>query len=122
MPELTVPPVLAAFAEFLKAYGVDEPPSTTDVILDGKGRPLHWWYLSGGRERRGSSTLTKWSCGCQSVRTGRREFYACCTRCGKTFEKAEAQEKRPPKVQGRFDLAGSATTQEEADLQPRPTP
>ena len=95
-------PADGPFAEFLRAYAVPEPVTPDGLLVDDKGKPLNWW-LKPGKER-GRSTLTKWSCGCQSVRTGRREFYACCTRCGKTFEQAEAQEKRPPKVQGRFDL------------------
>jgi len=83
-------PADGTFAEFLKAYGVPEPAATTDVILDSKGRPLDWWYLTGGQERRGKSTLTKWSCGCQNVRVGSKEFYASCTRCGHAFVRIEA--------------------------------
>jgi hypothetical protein len=87
-------PASGCFAEFVKAYGVPEPVATSDIILDGKGRPLDWWYLSGDHERRGSSTLTKWSCGCQNVRVGTKEFYASCTRCGHAFVKADV----PPRV------------------------
>ena len=83
-------PAEGAFAEFLKAYRVESPPATNDVILDAKGKPLDWWYLSGNRERRGRSTLTKWTCGCQNVRVGRREFFASCTRCGHAFVKVDA--------------------------------
>ena len=100
-------PASGSFAEFVKAYGVQEPPATSDVILDGKGRPLDWWYLSGDRERRGRSTLTKWSCGCQNVRVGTREFFACCTRCGHAFARVEgssrvviSQERLPDSPQG----------------------
>jgi hypothetical protein len=82
-------PADGLFAEFLKAYGVKEPPVGSEIILDGKGKPLDWWTRDGGRERRGNSTLTKWSCGCQNVRVGTREFYACCTRCGHAFIKVE---------------------------------
>jgi hypothetical protein len=83
-------PADGLFAEFLKAYAVKEPPVGSEIILDGKGKPLDWWTRDGGRERRGSSTLSKWSCGCQNVRVGTKEFYASCTRCGHAFVKAEA--------------------------------
>ena len=82
-------PADGLFAEFLKAYGVKEPETKSDVVLDGKGKPLDWWSTPGGRERRGRSTLAKWSCGCQNVRVGTKEFYACCTRCGHAFIKVE---------------------------------
>jgi hypothetical protein len=113
-------PAEGAFAEFVKAYGVAEPPATSEVILDGKGRPLDWWYLSGDRERRGRSTLSKWSCGCQNVRVGTKEFHASCTRCGHAFSKVEAtprviisQERLPERPQGEV-----ATTPEARKVKP----
>jgi hypothetical protein len=83
-------PASGAFAEFVRAYGVEEPQGSGDLILDTKGRPLDWWFPGNDRERRGHSTLTKWSCGCQNVRVGTKEFHACCTRCGHAFVKIEA--------------------------------
>lgn len=82
-------PADGCFAEFLRAYAVAEPSAESGMILDGKGRPLDWW-IRPGDERRGRSTLTKWSCGCQNVRVGTKEFFASCTRCGHAFIKAEA--------------------------------
>jgi len=73
------------FAELLVAHGLEPPPTDIDLNLDPRGKPLDWWIGPGDRERRGSSTLSKWTCGCQNVRVGTREFYACCTRCGNTF-------------------------------------
>jgi hypothetical protein len=83
-------PADGPFAAFLKAYAVSQPDYGTDTIVDGKGRPLDWWYMPGKKEDQGSSTLRKWSCGCQNVRVGTKEFYASCTRCGHAFVKVEA--------------------------------
>ena len=88
-PGVHTRPADGPFAEFLRAYGVKEPSALVGTILDDKGRPLDWW-IKPGEERRGRSTLTKWSCGCQNVRVGTKEFYASCTRCGHAFSKVEA--------------------------------
>ena len=88
-PGVHTRPADGPFAEFLRAYGVEEPSPLIETILDDKGRPRDWW-IKPGEERRGSSTLTKWSCGCQNVRVGTKAFYASCTRCGQPFVKVEA--------------------------------
>ena len=78
-------PADGAFAEFLKAYGVSEPPPLVEPQLNPKGRPLDWWTKPRERQR-GRSTLAKWSCGCQNARVGAKEFHACCLKCGGVFE------------------------------------
>ena len=42
-------------------------------------------------EPKGRSTLSKWTCGCQNIRVGTKEFYGQCTKeeCGHTFVKAD---------------------------------
>ena len=61
----------------------------TGTKLTPKGKPMDWW--ANPRERaRGRSTLAKWSCGCQNVRVGTREFQACCLKCGNVFQRADA--------------------------------
>lgn len=96
-------PADGPFAEFLRAYGVEEPVALDGILVDDKGRPLDWWFRP-GKERKGRSTMAKWSCGCQNVRVGTKGFHACCTRCGNAFVKAEGRNRPKPKVQGRFDL------------------
>ena len=76
-------------AALLEAHGLERPTVTVDVTLDDRGKPRDWWFAAGGRGRRGRSTLSKWTCGCQNVRVGTKEFYACCTRCGHAFVRAE---------------------------------
>ena len=84
-------PAAGAFAEFLKAYGVPEPPPIEGTQLSPKGRPLDWWTTPEDRRRkRGRSTLAKWSCGCQNARVGAKDFQACCLKCGHVFERVDA--------------------------------
>ena len=81
-------PAEGAFAEFLRAYSVPEPPPITAPKLTPKGKHLDWW--ADRRERpRGRSTLAKWSCGCQNVRVGTKAFEACCLRCGNAFRRVD---------------------------------
>jgi len=97
-------PADGPFAAFLRAYGLEEPAVAAGILVDSKGRPLDWWTRP--EERRKTSTLIHWSCGCQSVRLSRQEFHACCTRCGREFARLEAPiRRRPlPTSQGRFTL------------------
>lgn len=129
-------PADGPFAAFLKAYGVEQPLVESGMLVDGKGKPLDWWAKPRNRERHGAATPTRWACGCQSVRMGRREFFACCTRCGREFVKLDGQmpspdarsgEPRPPFDQRRFDLEGNAAGQQgpqqaDTNLQPRSKP
>ena len=113
-------PADGAFAELLIAYGLERPAETSDVLLGPRGKPLDWWFEPGGPERRGHSTLTKWSCGCQNVRVGTKEFHACCTRCGHAFVKVEAA---PQVVVGQGRLpeppqGGMTATQDLRELGP----
>jgi len=44
------------------------------------------WWEDPGRERRGRSTLEKWSCACgQNARIGTRAHFAVCMLCGEPF-------------------------------------
>jgi hypothetical protein len=88
-------PADGAFAEFLKAYGVPEPEAVEGVKLNPTGKPLDWW--TDPRERpKGRSTLHKWSCGCQSVRVGTKEFHAQCLKCGNEFRRVNGQHGAQP--------------------------
>ncbi len=89
-------PADGLFAEFLKAYGIPEPPPLAEPKLSPKGRPLDWWANPEGRER-GRSTLSKWTCGCQNVRVGTRDFQACCLKCGNVFHRVEPAPEELPK-------------------------
>lgn len=84
-----VRPADGRFAEFLRAYDVPEPAPLAEPIVSPKGKPLDWWADPEARPQ-GRSTMRKWTCGCQSVRVGTREFHAQCLRCGNLFERAEA--------------------------------
>ena len=84
-------PADGAFAEFLKAYTVPEPPPLAEPKFGPKGKPLDWWTTpEDRRRRRGRSTLAKWSCGCQNARVGAKDFQARCLKCGRVFVRVDA--------------------------------
>ncbi|MBC7255765.1 MAG: SprT-like domain-containing protein [Chloroflexi bacterium] len=91
-------PADGPFEALLREYGIFKPP---EEALAPEEEKFNWWELlrdldyGNGRERRGRSTLSKWSCGCQNVRVGTREFYALCTRCGHAFVKVEGKGSQP---------------------------
>ncbi len=80
-------------AEFLRAYDVPEPAPLAEPVVSPKGKPLDWWADPEARPQ-GRSTMHKWTCGCQIVRVGTKEFHAQCLRCGNLFERAEAPARR----------------------------
>jgi hypothetical protein len=115
-------PADGIFAEFLKAYGVPEPPPLVEPKLTPKGRPLDWWSDPEKRPT-GRSSLHKWSCGCQNVRVGTAGFHAQCLKCGNVFalveRRVEPNQPAPASVdakptsdsgweQSRFDLTETA--------------
>jgi len=71
------------FALLMKEMGI-EPPQ--DVP---KAQGKQDWFEF--KPKKGTSTLTKWSCGCQNVRVGTKEFKAHCDVCGNPFIKIETQ-------------------------------
>jgi hypothetical protein len=78
------------FALIMKEHGIPEPDYRE--VPDDKRR-LNWWeylkWLEGEGRRGGRSTLAKWSCGCQNVRVGTKEFEARCLRCGNVFRRVD---------------------------------
>lgn len=92
-------PADGAFAEFLRAYGVPEPAPVEGVRLNPAGKPLDWW-VNPRERRKGRSTLSKWSCGCQNVRVGTREFHAQCLKCGNLFRKVSGREAQTSPADG----------------------
>ena len=82
-------PADGPFALLMKEHGI-ERPQQVEVPPEEKRR--NWWDM-GKKERRGRSTLSKWTCGCQNVRVGTKEFYAVCLKCGNVFVKVEGKAK-----------------------------
>lgn len=79
-------PADGAFAQLMAENQIQRP---TQVVVPKEERK-NWWDL-GKKERKGRSTLSKWSCGCQNVRVGTKEFHARCTRCGKISSESRRQ-------------------------------
>jgi hypothetical protein len=87
----------APFSILMREWGIERPadvPSAIDWTRTG-GIRIDWFKA--GKETRGKSSLTKWSCGCQNVRVGTKEFFASCTRCKNEFVRVDANQKAPNK-------------------------
>lgn len=88
------------FAILMHEMGIERP---TDIPrAEGvRGRRFDWFEI--GKKERGRSSLTKWSCGCQNVRIGTKEFHARCTNpdCGNEFTRVDLNNEIAPLV---FDI------------------
>jgi hypothetical protein len=78
-----------AFGILMKEWGYPRPEEVTDI--KGKVDWFEWDAEKKGKDRKGTSTLDKWSCGCQNARIGAKEFHAVCTKCNNPFIKVEAK-------------------------------
>jgi hypothetical protein len=74
-----------AFAVLMSELGISRPD---DVPREDKRD----WFKDD--KPKGRSTLNKWSCGCQNVRVGTKDFFAVCVKpeCGHVFVKLDGQE------------------------------
>jgi len=73
------------FERLLREYGIPKPEEETVFPVEGREEKRNWWE-DPGRERRGRSTLEKWSCACgQNARIGTRTHFATCVLCGEPF-------------------------------------
>jgi hypothetical protein len=108
-------PADGVFAQFLRVYGVPEPEPLEEPKTTPKGRPLDWWA---DPEKRpvGRSTMRKWSCGCQIVRVGTKEFHAQCLMCGNTFAPVDPQKARESNRRQAKPTSDSGWEQGELDL------
>jgi hypothetical protein len=76
------------FAQLMKELGVERPE---DVPTDAGN--IDWFKILIdllGKGKKGRSSLSKWTCGCQNVRVGTKEFEAHCDKCGNPFLPAVA--------------------------------
>lgn len=73
------------FSILMRELGIERP---NDVPTDD--RKTDWFW--DGKKTKGRSTLSKWSCGCQNIRVGTKEFYGVCTKpeCGQVFVRMDA--------------------------------
>lgn len=75
------------FAILMHELGIARPkdvPVNEEAI---RGRRYDWFEI--GKKEKGRSSLSKWTCGCQNVRIGTKEFFARCTRCGNQFTRVD---------------------------------
>jgi hypothetical protein len=75
------------FGILMKELGIRRPDDVPKAE-DDKTCKDDWFEI--GKKRKGRSSLTKYSCGCQNAWIGAAEFAATCNRCGNEFVKATA--------------------------------
>lgn len=93
------------FSILMRQFGIKRPDDVPTSDEKPKGN-----YFEIGRKRKGRSSLTKYSCGCQNAWIGSAEFHALCTNCGNEFVKATALR------QMLYSLSGPEDDPEEFDV------
>lgn len=74
------------FGILMSQFGITRPADIPRV--EGEKIKDDWFEI--GKKRKGRSSLSKWSCGCQNAWIGSAEFYALCIKCGNPFLPAAA--------------------------------
>jgi len=94
-------PADGVFAQLMKEHGISRPE-----VVEVPGTKIDWWKLLDGwkKEKRGCSTLTRWSCGCQNVRVGTKEFWAMCLKCNNVFVKEEEGQAKETRNEAQNDM------------------
>jgi hypothetical protein len=110
------------FALLMHELGIQRP---ADVPRADGEKPKDDWFEI-GKKRKGRSSLTKWSCGCQNAWIGAAEFRAVCMDCGNEFTKATAVREilkqlantlppEPETEEEEFDIDAEIDRQQEKD-------
>jgi len=77
-------PADGVFEALLAEYGIKKPPMAEIWVVTG-GEKRNWW-VAPGKERKGRSTLERWTCECgQNARLSKRAFFATCALCHEVF-------------------------------------
>ena len=80
-----VRPADGQFERLLREYGIRRPAQELVFPLEPVEKKRSWWQDPAG-ERKGRSTLEKWSCPCgQNARIGTKSYLAVCVRCRELF-------------------------------------
>lgn len=74
------------FGILMHELGIPRP----DDVPRAEGEKVKDDWFEIGKKRKGRSSLSKWSCGCQNAWIGSAEFRAQCLRCGNEFVQATA--------------------------------
>jgi hypothetical protein len=74
------------FAILMAELGIQRPADVPRA--EGVKVKDDWFEI--GKKRKGNSSLTKYSCGCQNAWIGSAEFKAMCMKCGNVFVQATA--------------------------------
>ena len=69
----------------MREYGIAKPKEELVFPVSRRKGKRNWWQ-DPGRERKGRSTLEKWSCACgQNARIGTKAYLALCVKCRQPF-------------------------------------
>lgn len=74
------------FGIMMAELGIKRP----DDVPRAEGVKIKDDWFEIGKKRKGRSSLSKWSCGCQNAWIGSAEFRAMCMNCGNVFVRATA--------------------------------
>jgi hypothetical protein len=79
------------FEILMHELGVEKPAGMEIVLPEIDIDWFKWFFKE--QERKGRSTLKKWTCGCQNIRVGTKEFHGQCTKpeCGNVFIVADGK-------------------------------
>lgn len=79
------------FSILMNELGIEPPKELAKGLPELDIDWFKWLQDFKGKGRKGRSTLSKWSCGCQNARIGRKEFHAKCTcpDCGNIFVRSD---------------------------------
>ena len=78
-------PADGQFERLLREYGTLKPSEERVFPVERRDEKRNWWQ-DPNEERKGRSTLEKWSCACgQNARIGTRAYLAVCVMCREPF-------------------------------------
>ena len=78
-------PADGQFERLLREHGILKPKEERVFPVERRGEKRNWWQ-DPGKERKGRSSLEKWSCGCaQNARIGTKAYFAVCVMCREPF-------------------------------------
>ena len=78
-------PADGQFERLMREHGITRPSQEMVFPVQNRQEKRNWWQ-DPGKERKGRSTLEKWSCPCgQNARIGTRAYLALCVMCREPF-------------------------------------
>jgi len=96
------------FGLLMRELGIQRP----DDVVRAEGVKIKDDWFEIGKKRKGKSSLTKYSCGCQNAWIGSAEFKAMCMKCGNVFVQAAGLRQMIKEI-AEFDVDAEMDRQQE---------